>query len=113
MPIKAKTLKIGAKYCVSIGKIGIKKRITAKIPNFNKTPANNTEPTVGASTCASGNQIWAGNIGTLTAKANIKNNQIIKLRLEYNIVSISANKLKLDCWSYNKNKLNNRNKEPI
>ena len=28
-----------------------------------------TEPAVGASTCASGSQVWNGNIGTLIAKA--------------------------------------------
>ena len=28
-----------------------------------------TEPAVGASTCASGSQVWNGNIGTLMAKA--------------------------------------------
>ena len=28
-----------------------------------------TEPAVGASVCASGNQVWNGNIGTLMAKA--------------------------------------------
>ena len=30
------------------------------------------EPAVGASTCASGSQVWNGNIGTLTAKAAAK-----------------------------------------
>ena len=28
-----------------------------------------TLPAVGASTCASGNQVWNGNMGTFTAKA--------------------------------------------
>ena len=28
-----------------------------------------TEPAVGASTCASGSQVWNGNIGTLIANA--------------------------------------------
>ncbi len=31
-----------------------------------------TEPAVGASTCASGSQVWNGNIGTLMAKARKK-----------------------------------------
>src|SRR5438094_7474440 len=35
-------------------------------------PARMTEPAVGASTCASGNQVWNGNIGTLMAKARKK-----------------------------------------
>jgi hypothetical protein len=35
-------------------------------------PARTTEPAVGASTCASGSQVWNGHIGTLTAnEANI------------------------------------------
>ena len=33
------------------------------------TAARITEAAVGASTCASGSQVWNGNIGTLTAKA--------------------------------------------
>lgn len=43
-------------------------------PNFNKIPAKITEPGVGASTWASGNQICKGNIGILIAKP--KNNKI-------------------------------------
>ncbi len=31
--------------------------------------ASTTEPPVGASTCASGSQVWTGHIGTFTAKA--------------------------------------------
>jgi len=31
-----------------------------------------TEPAVGASTCASGSQVWNGTIGTLMAKARKK-----------------------------------------
>ena len=34
--------------------------------------ASTTEPPVGASTCASGSQVWTGHIGTLTAKATKK-----------------------------------------
>ena len=34
--------------------------------------ASTTEPPVGASTCASGSQVWTGHIGTLTAKAKKK-----------------------------------------
>ena len=53
----------------------VKKKINlnnAKTPSFKIIPANITEPVVGASTCASGNQIWTGNIGTLTAKEQKK-----------------------------------------
>jgi hypothetical protein len=35
-------------------------------------PARITEPPVGASTCASGSQVWTGNIGTLIAKVRAK-----------------------------------------
>ena len=34
--------------------------------------ARTTEPAVGASTCASGSQVWNGNIGTFTANARKK-----------------------------------------
>jgi hypothetical protein len=38
--------------------------------------ASTTEPPVGASTCASGNQVCTGHIGTLTAKASRKARKI-------------------------------------
>ncbi len=34
--------------------------------------ASTTEPPVGASTCASGNQVCTGHIGTFTANATMK-----------------------------------------
>src|ERR1700751_1785654 len=64
--------------CVSTaGKNGNEKRIKPYVPIFSKTPARITEPAVGASTCASGSQVWNGNIGTLIAnpRKNAKNNQ--------------------------------------
>ena len=42
------------------------------MPIFSSTPARMTEPAVGASTCASGSQVWNGNSGTLMAKASAK-----------------------------------------
>ena len=51
----------------------IVKRSKPYPPNFNNKLAKITEPIVGASTCASGNQIWNGNIGTLTANGIKKN----------------------------------------
>ena len=47
------------------------------MPIFSSTPASTTEPAVGASTCASGSQVWSGNIGTLiaNASANAPNSQ--------------------------------------
>ena len=41
-------------------------------PIFRSTPARITLPAVGASTWASGSQVWNGNIGTLIAKASAK-----------------------------------------
>src|ERR1700723_1878589 len=51
------------------GKNGSEKRTNPYVPIFSKTPARMTEPAVGASVCASGSQVWNGNIGTLIAKA--------------------------------------------
>ena len=47
------------------------------VPIFSRTPARITEPAVGASTWASGNQVWNGNIGTLIANPtkNARNTQ--------------------------------------
>src|SRR5205807_6931401 len=49
------------------GKNGSEKRMKPYVPIFSKTPARITEPAVGASTWASGSQVWNGNIGTLIA----------------------------------------------
>ena len=40
------------------------------VPILSSTAARITEPAVGASTCASGSQVWNGHIGTLIANAN-------------------------------------------
>src|SRR5450755_3238812 len=57
----------GAKVCDASGSIGTENRRNPYAPIFNSTPARMTEPAVGASTCASGNQVWTGHIGTFTA----------------------------------------------
>jgi len=59
---------LGVKYTVAVGNLPLSLRIIPYVPNFNKTPARITDPPVGASTCASGNQICTGTIGTFTAK---------------------------------------------
>src|SRR4051812_39119764 len=41
------------------------------VPNFNSTPANNTLPAVGASTCASGNHVCSGKTGIFTMKPTL------------------------------------------
>ena len=56
----------GAKSSEASGKKPIEKRIKPYPAIFNKTPANITEPAVGASTWASGSQVWNGHIGILT-----------------------------------------------
>src|SRR5882757_9122075 len=63
------------------GKNGKAKRTNPYVPIFRRTPARITEPAVGASTWASGNQVWNGNIGTLMAKAkkNARNRRIAKV----------------------------------
>src|SRR5216110_1205094 len=50
------------------GRIGRLKRMNPYVPIFRRTAARITEPAVGASVCASGSQVWNGNIGTLIAK---------------------------------------------
>src|ERR1700688_1677467 len=53
----------------SCGNSGNEKRMNPYVPIFNNTPARITDPAVGASVCASGSQVWNGNIGTLIANA--------------------------------------------
>src|SRR6516225_739253 len=65
------TLKVkisGVKKLDASGNIGNEKRIKPYPPSFKRMPARMTEPAVGASTWASGSQVWTGHIGTLTAK---------------------------------------------
>src|SRR5271169_3971103 len=59
------------------GKKGNEKRRNPYVPIFSRTPARMTEPAVGASTWASGSQVWNGNIGTLIAnpRKKAKNSQ--------------------------------------
>src|SRR6266851_5682176 len=54
-------------FLAESGSSGSEKRRKPYVPIFSKTLARITEPAVGASTCASGSQVWNGNIGTLTA----------------------------------------------
>ena len=57
----------GAKYAEACGSIGTEKRRKPYAPIFSSTPARITDPAVGASTCASGNHVCTGHIGTFTA----------------------------------------------
>ena len=48
-------------------------------PIFSMMAASTTEPPVGASTCASGNHVCTGTIGTFTANASRKAKKIQRL----------------------------------
>src|SRR6476646_2027175 len=54
------------------GSSGSEKRRKPYVPIFRRTLARITEPAVGASVCASGSQVWNGNMGTFTAKPTKK-----------------------------------------
>ena len=60
------------------------------MPIFSSTPARITEPAVGASTCASGSQVWNGNSGTLiaNASANARKNQNCEIRRNLQVVEL-------------------------
>ena len=64
--------------------IGSEKRRKPYPPIFSMIAASTTEPPVGASTCASGNQVCTGNIGTFTANAarKAKNSHVCSVRVE-------------------------------
>ena len=76
MPISDSTT-IGTSSCfVASGRIGSANRTKPYVPIFRSTAARMIEPAVGASTCASGSQVWNGNIGTLMAKPKKKPRKI-------------------------------------
>ena len=58
-------------------------------PSLSKIPAKMTEPDVGASLWASGNQMWNGTKGILTAKDKKKANQINLIINESNWITWS------------------------
>ena len=75
MPISESTIRIVTIVCraaASDGNSDSEKRMNPYVPIFSSTPAKITEPAVGASVCASGSQVWNGNMGTLIAKAKKK-----------------------------------------
>src|SRR5881397_1643519 len=67
MPTIDKNAIIGTNVCDASGSMGRLKRRNPYVPIFRRTAARITEPAVGASVCASGSQVWNGNIGTLMA----------------------------------------------
>ena len=67
MPITARTAITGAHFTAACGRNGIAMRTNPYVPSFSRIAARITEPCVGAWVWASGNHVWNGNIGTLTA----------------------------------------------
>src|SRR3954449_13227010 len=59
-------------FTAARGSSGKEKRRKPYVPIFSRTLASTTEPAVGASVCASGSQVWNGNMGTFTAKPRKK-----------------------------------------
>src|ERR1700681_415028 len=72
IPMIERVTIIGTKCRVASGRIGSEKRMKPYVPIFRSTAARITEPAVGASVCASGSQVWNGNIGTFTANPTKK-----------------------------------------
>src|SRR6185295_12340662 len=72
IPTDASESIAGVDHDAPHGKNGIAKRTNPYVPIFRRTPARMTEPAVGASTCASGSQVWNGNIGTLIMNDSAK-----------------------------------------
>src|ERR1041384_1443744 len=74
MPITANDMMIMRMFGLNAapGSSGIANRMKPNVPSLSMMLASTTEPAVGASTCASGNQVWNGNIGTFTANARKK-----------------------------------------
>ena len=71
MPITASTRMIvrTVGFIAAPGKSGTREAQEAERAQLEHDAARTTEPAVGASTCASGSQVWNGNIGTFTANA--------------------------------------------
>src|SRR5213082_4127200 len=84
------------------GNSGKEKRRNPYVPIFSRTLARITEPAVGASVCASGRQVWNGNIGTFTAKPTKKaqktHHAIVAGKLAF-IRSAMSNEY-AECWLY-------------
>src|SRR5688572_20117082 len=94
MPIMDNVTIIGTNCRVASGRIGNEKRMNPYVPIFRSTAARITEPAVGASVCASGNHVWNGNIGTLTAnpRKNARKTQNCSL-------SPASDDDKFNCWN--------------
>src|SRR5215510_16005714 len=80
----------GAKSSEATGSIGSEKRRKPYPPIFRRIAAKMTEPAVGASTWASGSQVWTGHIGSFTAKEakNASHSQVCMLRGKSNFIRV-------------------------
>ena len=67
--IRLSTMIAPANVWAAPGNSGRANRMKPYAPSFSMIAARITDPAVGASTWASGSQVWNGNIGTLIAKA--------------------------------------------
>src|SRR5262245_23515765 len=72
MPTTASDAITGRASRAACGNSGTAYRQKPYVPIFSITPARMMDPATGAWTCASGNQVCTGNIGTLMAKASAK-----------------------------------------
>src|SRR5215469_5209857 len=92
MPITASAKIHGVKRRLAWGNSGRQKRRNPYVPILRRTPARITLPAVGASTWASGSQVWNGNIGTLIAKPrkNAKNSHIAAAPAIFGAVAYSS-----------------------
>ena len=101
MPITASRPIHGAQLFAASGSIGNAIRMNPYVPSFSRIAASSTEPTVGASVCASGSHVWNGNIGTLIAKprnmpAKIRSWVLCTMPAPARDVSSTMSKL---CWA--------------
>src|SRR6266852_906872 len=80
----------GVKKADASGSIGKEKRRNPYAPIFSSTPARITEPAVGASTWASGSQVWTGHIGSFTANEakNANHSQVCIPGGNANLISV-------------------------
>ncbi len=68
MPTTASAPSHGAIAVAPSGRTGMAILAKPYVPIFSNTPASSTEPTVGASVCASGSQVCSGHMGVFTAR---------------------------------------------
>src|ERR1700752_389892 len=95
MPITASPQMTGVSAKAALGNNGRAKRRKPEVPISRSTAASSTEPAVGASTCASGSQVWNGNIGTLIANTmkNARKTQYWKLNVRNGAIAWTAKTL--------------------